>query len=177
MKKGRIHIYTGCGKGKTTASIGLAVRAALSGFRVCMFQFLKTRCSSVDNGLSMPNFKIVCFDERHPMFGGSKGAAMRAPDRITKKILSDIRKVKKVIAGGRYDVIVLDEIINCVSEKFVDEKYVLDLVAAKPEKTELILTGRGATRRLIASADYVTRLDKVKHPFDKGLAARRGIEY
>jgi cob(I)alamin adenosyltransferase len=91
--------------------------------------------------------------------------------------LKDIRKVKDIMKGGRYDIVILDEIINCVDCRFIEEKAVLDLVRAKPASLELILTGRGATRRLVDMADYVTRLDNVKHPYDRGLPARRGIEY
>jgi len=171
LKHGYTHIYTGCGKGKTSAVMGLGMRAALSGFKVCMFQFLKKKRTSAENNLSMPNFKAVCFDEAHPLF--KKCIAKK----LKKRIMSDIGKAKRVMESKRYDVIILDEIVNCVSCAFIKEDAVLDLIKAKPKRVELVLTGRNATGRLIAAADYVTRLDKVKHPFDKGVRARRGIEY
>ena len=187
LEKGLVEIYTGSGKGKTTAAMGLGLRAAKVGLKVSMFQFLKKKGTSYENNLSIPNFKMVCLDEVHPMFLGSMGQGLRlrqsfggqagARIELKKKILKDLRKVKAAMKSGRYDVIILDEIINCVRQKFLDERVVLSLIKARPKQTELVLTGRGASRRLIAAADYVTRLDKIKHPFDKGILARRGIEY
>lgn len=170
LKTGRVHIYTGNGKGKTTASLGLALRAAASGLRVCMFQFLKSSGSSAENRIGFHNFNIVCFDRPHPMFGGSRG---KLPDGIRK----DIAKIKRVMKSGKYDVIILDEAINCVSSGFVPESCILGVIKARPRPVELVLTGRSAPAALIEAADYVTRFDKVKHPFDDGARARRGIEY
>lgn len=177
LKIGKIHIYTGSGKGKTTACLGLGLRAASAGLRVCVFQFLKKRGTSAEAGLKHPRFKVVCFDEAHPLFAGAGGRGQGAGKKLKKEILRDIKKAKKALKSGRYDVVMLDEIINCVSGRFVPQKAVLELVRAKPKCVELILTGRGATRRLIACADYVSHIKKIKHPFDKGLLARRGIEY
>jgi cob(I)alamin adenosyltransferase len=177
LKKGLVHIYTGKGKGKTTASLGLALRALSSGLKVCMFQFLKKPGTSSENWLEFPNFRIVCLDQEHPMFSGirSKGERLNRP--LAKKIKIDLVKIKQIMRTGKYDVIILDEILNCVSEKFLEEAEVLTLVKAKPARVELVLTGRGATSGIISVSDYVTRLDKVKHPFDKGEPARKGIEY
>ena len=170
IKEGKVHIYTGSGKGKTTACLGLGLRAASAGLRVCVFQFLKKRGTSAEGKLAHPRFKVVCFNEVHPMFAGSRG-------KLKKDILRDLKKAKKALRSGRHDIVILDEIINCVSGKFIPEKAVLELVRSKPKGVELVLTGRGATRRLIACADYVSRIHKIKHPFDKGVLARRGIEY
>ena len=185
LKKGLVHIYTGKGKGKTTASLGLALRAVSSGLKVCMFQFLKKRGTSSENWLEFPNFRIVCLNQEHPMFSGirvtpffragQKGAGVS--QSLAKKIKKDLAKIKQVMRTGKYDVIILDEILNCVSQKFLNEAEVLRLIKAKPARVELVLTGRGATSRLVAASDYATRLDKVKHPFDKGERARKGIEY
>ncbi len=177
LEKGLVEIYTGSGKGKTTAAMGLGLRAAKVGLKVSMFQFLKKKGTSYENNLSIPNFKMVCLDEVHPMFLGAMDQRPGVRRELKKKILKDLRKVKAAMKSGRYDVIILDEIINCVRQKFLDERVVLSLIKARPKQTELVLTGRGASRRLIAAADYVTRLDKIKHPFDKGILARRGIEY
>ena len=98
-------------------------------------------------------------------------------DVLKKKILEDLKKVKTAIKSRRYDVVILDEAINCVSGKFLEEIKILDLIKAKPKCVELVLTGRGLGRKLASRADYVTRFDKVKHPFDKGIPARRGIEF
>ena len=170
FKAGCMHIYTGDGKGKTTASLGLGLRAAASGLRVCMFQFLKARGSSADNRLEFPNFRIVCLGEIHPMFGGSK-------EKVLSGIRKDLRKIKRVMRNKKYDVIILDELVNCVSEGFIPEEEVLGLIKARPKSLELVFTGRNAPKGLIAAADYVTKMEKIKHPFDGGLACRKGIEY
>jgi cob(I)alamin adenosyltransferase len=177
LKKGCVHIYTGDGKGKTTASIGLALRAASSGLRVCMFQFLKAPGSSSDNWLDFPNFRIVCLDQAHPLFEGVRGKGPGYKRKLTDKIKNEIIKIKRVMKSKKYDMIILDEMVNCVSEGFIDEKEVIGLVRARPKAIELVMTGRGATEALVKEADYVTRLDKVKHPFDRGLGSRKGIEY
>jgi len=190
LKKGLVHIYTGKGKGKTTASLGLALRAVSSGLKVCMFQFLKKHGTSSEGWLEFPNFRIVCLDQEHPMFSGfvgqgagrrnkpaNKREANRSNKQLAKNIKKDLMKIKRVMKTGRYDVIILDEILNCVSEKFLGESEALKLIRTKPEALELVLTGRGATPGLVALSDYVTRLDKVKHPFDRGQRARKGIEY
>jgi len=208
MKKGLVHIYTGKGKGKTTASLGLALRAVSSGLKVCMFQFLKKHGASSDGWLEFSNFRIVCLDQEHPMFRLGHFLKLKqarkdldmlefrempghpapsARDKVNKdkglsqslckKIKKDLMKIKRVMKTGRYDVIILDEILNCVSEKFLGESDVMELVKKKPAALELVLTGRGATPGLVRVSDYVTRLDKVKHPFDKGQRARKGIEY
>ncbi|MBN1526787.1 MAG: cob(I)yrinic acid a,c-diamide adenosyltransferase [Candidatus Omnitrophica bacterium] len=170
IEEGKVHIYTGSGKGKTTASLGLGLRAAAAGLRVCVFQFLKKRGTTAEGRLAHPRFRVVCFNEAHPMFSGDS-------EKLKKDILCDIKKAKRALKSGRYDVVILDEIINCVSGKFVPERVVLALVRSRPKRVELVLTGRGATKRLIACADYVSRINKIKHPFDKGLLARRGIEF
>lgn len=177
LKKGCVHIYTGTGKGKSTAAIGLGMRAASAGLKVCMFQFLKKPGSSAENGLKHARFKVVCFDEIHPMFEGTRFKGQGSRVNTRKSILRDLAKVKKTLRANRYDVIILDEIINCVSEKFIPQGAVLAVIKSKPKGAELVLTGRGATRALVSCADYVSRVDKLKHPFDKGVSARRGIEF
>ncbi|MCX5679930.1 MAG: cob(I)yrinic acid a,c-diamide adenosyltransferase [Candidatus Omnitrophica bacterium] len=170
LKTGCIHIYTGDGKGKTTASLGIALRAASSGLGVCMFQFLKAHGTSSESWLEFPNFRVVCLGQAHPMFGGSK-------EKLSSGIRKELAKIKRVMKAKKYDVIILDEVINCVSEGFVKAADLLDLIRSRPKKLELILTGRGAPKELVEAADYVTKLEKVKHPFDNGLHCRKGIEY
>lgn len=176
-KRGYVHIYTGSGKGKTTAALGLGLRAACAGLRVCIFQFLKAKGTSCEDRSTVPNLEFVCLNEKHPLFAGKRGGDSAVRKRLAKKIRADIAKVRTAIKSGQYDLIVLDEIVNCVSEGFLSEAAVIDIIAKKPRALELVLTGRGATDGLIGATDYVTEIDKVKHPFDMGLAARRGIEY
>lgn len=177
LKTGCVHIYTGDGKGKTTASLGLALRAASSGLSVCMFQFLKAKGSSAENWLEFPNFRVVCLDQAHPMFQNFDDRNQKSESKLRKNILKELEKIKRVMKAKKYDVIILDEIVNCVSEGFVSEKEVLGLIKAKPKSVELILTGRCAPAGLMAAADYVTKMEKVKHPFDGGFGCRKGIEY
>jgi len=187
LKYGCVHIYTGDGKGKTTASLGLALRAASSGLSVCMFQFLKAKGSSAENWLNFPNFRVVCLGQVHPMFkpalAGTRGGPGKVEVRskkselqLKKDILRELGKIKRVMKTKKYDVIILDEIVNCVSEGFVSEKEILGIIKARPKSTELVLTGRCAPKGLIAAADYVTKMEKIKHPFDNGLRCRKGIE-
>ena len=188
LKTGCVHIYTGDGKGKTTASLGLALRAASSGLSVCMFQFLKAKGSSSENWLKFPNFRVVCLDQMHPMFqpalagarggsGKSEVISQKSETKLKKNILKELTKIKRLMKTRKYDVIILDELINCVNEGFVPEKEVAGLIKAKPRLTELVLTGRRAPKGLVVLADYVTKMEKVKHPFDSGLRCRKGIEY
>lgn len=191
-KAGYVHIYTGDGKGKTTASLGLALRAASSGLSVCMFQFLKAKGSAVENWLKFPNFRIICLDQIHPIFKKpSPSGRLRLPFgqashevrskkseiKLKNSISKEIGKIKRVMKSKKYDVIILDELINCVSEGFIAEKEVLGLIKAKPRSLELVLTGRRAPKGLIGVADYVTDMKKIKHPFDNGLCCRKGIEF
>lgn len=177
MKFGRIHIYTGEGKGKTTAALGLGLRASCAGFNVCIFQFLKRRNTSSEHKSRIRNFQVICLDQAHPIFMGKNVFSKKAVRDMALKIKNDFNRVSKEVNSGKYDLVVLDELINCVSGKFIKESLVLDLIKLKPSNVELVLTGRRATKKLIAAADYVSRLDKVKHPFDKGVGARCGVEY
>lgn len=176
-KTGCVHIYTGDGKGKTTASLGLGIRAAASGLCVCMFQFLKTKGSSSENWLQFPNFRVICLDQTHPMFQKSEARKQKSEDDLKNNILKEIGKIKRVMKSGKYDLVILDELINCVSEGFVNEEDVLRLIKARPKSVELVLTGRKAPKALTDVADYVTDMKKTKHPFDAGLKCRKGIEY
>lgn len=176
--KGYIHLYTGDGKGKTTASLGLAMRAAGWGRKVCIFQFMKKmmsgeRKASVHFGKKL---KIVTFDETHPIFC-RKSARKRAAEILKRRISADIEKVKKILTSENYDIIILDEIISALSGNFVTKDTLISLIDIKPVRSELILTGRGAPGWLINKADYVTAMRPIKHPFTKGLKAREGIEY
>ncbi len=173
----RIHIYTGEGKGKTTSAIGLAMRAAGGGYKVCIFQFLKGGGEASGELGALKKLKndisFVRFEEVHPMFG--RGKVSKAS--LKKRIKDDCNVVKSRIRSGRYDVVILDEIINALSEGFMSMRDIAGIIRIKPAGTELILTGRQAPQRLIDIADYVTEMKSVKHPFRHGVQARKGIEY
>ncbi len=156
--------------------MGLGLRAASQGLRVVMFQFLKKRGSAIENHINLKNFKVICFDQVHPMFTcrkSRKGEESKGGMSVSK----DFNKANHEILSGRYDLVIMDEVVNCVSGDFLDERLVIELIAAKPRSGELVLTGRGMTSGLRRAADYVTIMKKDKHPFDKGVCARRGIEY
>lgn len=180
---GFVHIYTGDGKGKTTSSIGLALRGYGWGKKVCYIQFLKRDSfpSGERNVLERlgKDFKFIRYDQEHPMFW--KPSDWHNEERIRQlkeSIANGVKEAKEIIRSGIYDIVVLDELINTVSQKFIDEEKVIELIQSKPEPMELILTGRGATQRLIDLANYVTEMKNVKHPLDDPhIPARKGIEF
>jgi len=173
-KKGCIHIYTGEGKGKTTAAVGLAIRAKSRGLRVLFAQFMKGRASTGevnilrDISVTVKRFYRI----RSPFF---------YPDidmeQLKKNVDEALAYIKRVIQRGRFDVIVLDEFNCLVDEGLLSEDRAINLLSNRPANLELILTGRGVTKRLIQTADYVTEMKMIKHPFLKGVRARKGIEY
>jgi cob(I)alamin adenosyltransferase len=174
--KGLVHIYTGDGKGKTTAAVGLAVRACGAGMKVLFVQFLK----SLETG------EINSFGRLSPGIDILRGCSCKkfvysmSPDEFdtAKQEASQIfEDIKTRLCSGEYDMVFLDEMLGTISVGFIDEKAVIELIGTKPEKVELILTGRGASQELIATADYVSEIKALKHPFDKGVNARKGIEY
>lgn len=174
MAKGLIHIYTGEGKGKTTAAIGLAIRAKSRGLRVLFAQFMKggTNMGEVkvlkDIGVATKKFSKI----RSPYFYPSIDR-----EQLKKDVKEAIVYIKKLIKDERFDMIILDEFNCLLAEGLLTEGEALDLITHKPEQLELVLTGRGTTKRLIQAADYVTDMKMIKHPFYKGIMARRGIEY
>lgn len=175
IAKGLVHVYTGDGKGKTTAALGLALRALGWGGRVVMIQFIKgyadigeARFASGTNG----QFELVQFAVDETRFIGEddlparKEAAAQAMD-----------SAKAAVTGGNFDVVILDEVNNAVHYKLVDVEEVLSLIAAKPAHVELVLTGRCAPQSIVDAADYVTEMRHVKHPYENGVQARRCIDY
>ena len=177
-KRGLIHIYTGNGKGKTTAALGLALRAAGWGMKACVFQFMKKGVNGESKASELldKRLRVVTFDQTHPLFY-HKSLRRKARATLLDKIKQDLKMVKEVLLLGNYDIIILDEIINAVKEKLVKKKDILDLINLKIRSSELILTGRGAPPWLIKFSDYVTEMRLVKHPYKKGLKARKGIEF
>lgn len=177
-KLGFIHIYTGTGKGKTTAALGLALRAAGWGMRTCVFQFMKKGVNGEYKASLMLNgrLKVITFDQTHPIFY-HKSVRKKARGTLEKRISHDLKIVKEALFLGNYDIVILDEIINALKENFVEKSDILPLIRMKTRSSELILTGRGAPDWLIEECDYVTDMRLVKHPYKKGVKARRGIEF
>ena len=179
LEKGLVQIYTGDGKGKTTAAFGLALRAAGQGNKVLIYQFLKP--PSLNTGerfalqLGAVRIRVEALDAPWDM-SGSLGD-QKAVAQMQAAIAEALERLAQTAQKRFYDVLILDEIVFCLSKslaKFEDIKNVID---RRDPAVEIVLTGRGATEELIALADLVTEMKNIKHPFDKGLAARRGIEF
>lgn len=176
-EKGLIHIYTGEGKGKTTAGLGLCLRAAGTGRKVLIARFLKTNHSGELTALS--RFDNVDLIANEQSFGFSvkwkddpeaRGKAEAYYGAMLREALS------KAVSGG-YDVLFLDEIMASLRLGVVDAAALMDFLQNKPEKLEVILTGRDPLPELVELADYVSEIKKIKHPFDRGIRARKGIEF
>ena len=173
LDKGLIQVYTGDGKGKTTAALGQSVRASGRGLRVLIHQFFKLASEpSGEQMAGLENIEIRRGDFRHPFF--DKNADRAA---ISAKIQDALDGIARELAEGRWDLLVLDEVNNALRDGFVSWERFEAFLKAKPAGLELICTGRGAPEALIALADYATEFKKLKHPMEKGKAARIGIEF
>ncbi len=176
LDKGYIQVYTGDGKGKTTAALGLGLRAVGNGLRVLMIQFLKgwsTGELAAIKGLE-PNFKIIRFAETEKfIFQMSKDEKTT----LKEKINDELKWLYKELDTNPCDLLILDEILGCIDTGLVDIRTLLDLINKKPGRMEIVLTGRNAPKDIIDRADLVTEMKPIKHYMDKGVAARRGIEY
>jgi len=171
LKQGYVHIYTGDGKGKTTAAMGLALRAAGAGLTVAVLHFLKNEISSEDRVLKkIKNVRVLKFGAP----GWVRGAG-RAQDRTQAR--RGLLVLEQMLRQGEYACVIADEICVAVQLGLIAEKSLLDCLAARPENVELVLTGRGATAALKRQADVVTNMKAEKHYFKQGVVARRGIEY
>lgn len=174
-KKGLIHIYTGEGKGKTTASVGLAVRGAGSGLKVLFVQFFKPEADpsgEKDVLRSIDGIEVLRGKERHPFFTGKK-----ADEEAIRKDIRALFKEAVESSSEGVDMLVMDEFIGAVNKGYISVEEALEFMDDKPGALEVVLTGRDASPLLASRADYVTEMIKIKHPFDDGIDARRGIEY
>lgn len=171
MKRGYTHVYTGDGKGKTTAALGLIVRACGADMKVFLGQFIK-RGKYCEIKTLQKFFPMVTVEQ----YGRGcfvKGKPSRADLRAAKAGISSLTAAMK---SGKYDIVIADEINTAQALGVIMEKDVLDLIENKPTRVELVLTGRSASDAMIAAADLVTEMREVKHYFSAGVKARRGIE-
>jgi len=177
-EKGLVQIYTGNGKGKTTAALGLALRAAGWGKSVIIYQFLKPPALELGERKALAKaklpIKIIAIDVKWNMLEQKNKKTL---EQIRNKIKQVCKKIQLTAKKGKYDLIVLDEIIYCYSKKFVDKKTIEKIIKSKKQNIEIIMTGRGATNELVKLADLVTETKEIKHPFKKGIKARKGIEF
>ena len=171
MRKGYVQVYTGNGKGKTTASIGLAVRAAGAGMKVFIGQFIKTEECSEHKALE--RFSDLISIRR---FGLGLCIVRKPTEADVASATEGFRAAEEATLSGQYDVVILDEINVAIHLGLVPVEDVLRLIEEKPKHVELLLTGRYADEKVMAASDLVTEMRDVKHYFDKGVTARRGIE-
>jgi len=173
MISGRLQVYTGNGKGKTTAMLGLAVRAACSGMRVYIGQFMKGQ-----------DYSELCLPSRFPeialeQFGSPKFLKAGEKPSETDLIMAEkgLSAVRQALTSGEYDLVAADEICVSVHLGLLREESVIQLADLRPDRTELVFTGRYATDRIIEKADLVTEMMEVKHYYNtEKLLARKGIE-
>ena len=171
MVKGYIQVYTGNGKGKTTAAFGLALRAAGAGLKVYIAQFVKGMKYSEINAL-------VKLDEFITLKQYGRGCFIhRKPDKEDIQIAQEgIREVREIMDSGKYQMIILDEANIATYYNLFSVDDLLDFIRAKPEDVELVITGRMADPRIIEEADLVTEMKELKHYYQNGVQARNGIE-
>jgi len=175
-EKGYTHLYFGNGKGKTTAALGLALRAAGHGKNVVIVQFLKNwDCGELFSLKAVPNITIL---------SGKPGSTTFVRDMSDEEIAETksahdnvLLKALDMVKSGQCELLVLDEVIDAYELGVLSDNLFFDLVENKPFELELVLTGHNHNKRLIENSDYVTEMMKIMHPYDNGVNARKGIEF
>ena len=170
---GLVQVYTGNGKGKTTAALGLAIRSLGHGAKVHIIFFMKGKFPYGEREIltKLPGLSFQVFGHEH----------LIDPNNVKEEEKEQAREALKAsklaIQSTRYDLVILDEINVAYAWKLIDVQDVLELIVNKPSAVELVLTGRYADQRIIDKADLVTNMDEIKHPYRRGIEARKGIEY
>ena len=170
-RRGCVHVYTGDGKGKTTAALGLALRAGGAGMRVFIAQFAKGRHYSELESLARLSDVVTVRQYGQATF--ITGAATAEDIRAAREGLSEAREM---MLSGRYEVVILDEANIATYFELFSVDDLLGVIEAKPENVELVITGRNADAKIIERGDLVTEMRQVKHYYEQGVPARRGIE-
>ncbi len=168
--EGLIQVYTGDGKGKTTAALGLGIRAAGHGMRVGFIQFLKGEPSGEHLFMS----RCHAFDIVQISAGD---IFTKSQEQLSEEAQQTLAYAEEQMLSGRYDLLILDEIFVAIHKGLITTKQALDLLEKKPDSLELVLTGRYAPAKVVERADLVTEMHMIKHPFNQGIATRCGIEY
>jgi cob(I)alamin adenosyltransferase len=171
MRKGYIQVYTGCGKGKTTAALGLALRAAGAGLRVFIAQFVKQKKCSEHEILERLRDSITI-----KSYGKGFILKRKTTDSDRKAAREGLEELRDILLSKEYDVVILDEANIATHYGLISVGDLLDLMSLKPAKTELVITGRHADKRVIRKADLVTEMKEIKHYIKKGVKSRTGIE-
>ena len=175
-KEGLVIVYTGGGKGKTTAALGMTLRAVGYNHKICMIQFIKGswHYGEMDSSKRLePEFELIA---------AGKGFVGILDDKSSreehKKIANEaIRLSKEKILSGNYDIVILDEVNYAINLDLIDVNEVLDLIKSKPSNLNLVLTGNHAKKEIIDCADLVTEMKEIKHPFKSGIKAKKGIDF
>lgn len=173
LDDGLVHVYTGNGKGKTTAALGLAFRAIGHGLKAYMIQFMKGDLNYGEilsanscNNLTIVQFGRDCFVDRNN------------PEKVDIDLAKKaLEHAKEIIGNGEYDLVILDEVNVALEWKLIETEDVIELIRDRPKNVELVLTGRYAPQEIIDIGDYVTEMRETKHPYEHKISARIGIEY
>ena len=165
-----IHVYTGNGKGKTTAALGLAVRASGAGLKVYFAKFIKGKCYSELTALK--KFKNIKIEQ----FGRGRFIKNKPLSKDVELAERGLKKVETIISGKEYDLVILDEVNVAIKIGILKSAEVLGIIKKTPKSIEIVLTGRGALKEIIKEADLVSEIREVKHYYNNGTKARIGIE-
>ncbi|MFC1937356.1 cob(I)yrinic acid a,c-diamide adenosyltransferase [Chloroflexota bacterium] len=173
LRKGLVQIYTGNGKGKTSAALGVVLRALGHGLRVYIAYFMKGDYPYGERNIlaKLPNVRMESFGSQKFV-----NPADVKPEEI-EQAKQALAASRKAMLSGDYDLVVLDEVNVALAWKLIELDEVSRLINDKPENVELVLTGRGAAQELVEVADLVTEMVNIKHPYEKGIKSRKGIEY
>jgi len=173
LKEGFVQVYTGNGKGKTTAALGLAVRAAGFGLKTYIAQFMKEFPYSEINSLKYLA-KWITIEQ----FGGDEFVYKKKPPSKNeiRKIMSGLNAAKEKMLCGKYDIIILDEACVSIYFKLIRIDEILNFIKLKPSGVEIVITGRYCPQEIIDAADLVTEMKEIKHYYEKGILSRQGIE-
>jgi cob(I)alamin adenosyltransferase len=168
------HLYYGTGKGKTTAALGLALRASGSGMRVHIVQFLK----GTDTGElhSLERLENVTVSRCDRNYGFSFKMTEKDKSEITSCHNSNLKAAAEMVNSCKVDMLILDEVVDAYNSNLIDRNAVISLISGEP-KVEIVMTGHDPEQIFIDCADYVSEIKVVKHPFEKGISSRKGIEY
>ncbi|MBI5001365.1 MAG: cob(I)yrinic acid a,c-diamide adenosyltransferase [Euryarchaeota archaeon] len=170
---GMLHVYTGDGKGKTTAALGLAMRAAGHGRKVIVIQFMKGQINygELESAKRIPGMEIH-------QFGRASFVSKESPDPVDVQMaLEGLEFSKKILLERKHDVVVLDELNVAIEWKLVSLAEVLEMLHDRPKDVEVIITGRYAPKEIIEMADLVTEMKEIKHPYQRGTLGREGVEF
>lgn len=176
MEIGLVHVYCGYGKGKTTSAIGQGIRSTGRGLKVIMIQFLKGGPSGELKTLAKlePDFKVFRFEKERGFY---KNLTFTELEELKMEIENAMKFAKKIFDTKECDVLILDEILGVIENDILSEEDLITFIKYKPHNMELILTGRKLPDGLNEIADYISEIKAIKHPYEKGILAREGIEY